>query len=242
MSNNYIDNKYINKLYDKFNPSYLKFKNKKQFLKNRNFFFKFHLKIDPTYIKNKEVLDLGCGSGFNSMYFLENDANCTLVDNNLKSLKTAKKNLKSFKKVKFIHSDIRNIKIKKKFDIIHTKGVFHHNYDQKKIINKFLPFLKKNGKFIYSVATTNDLFLRNFQKYILYKISKKDDDIFKNAKLLFNKHLLRAKKHGLRDIKSIINDTYVNEIYFTLSSKEIIKIFEKKKLFIIFKFSKYYLN
>jgi len=40
--------------------------------------------------------------------------------------------------------------------------------------------------------------------------------------------LLRAKKNGLRNIKSIINEKYINEIYFTLSSKEIIKIFEKK--------------
>jgi SAM-dependent methyltransferase len=228
MISNYSDNKYINTIYDNINPSYLKIQNKKKFLKNRNFFFKFHLKIDPSYIQGKEVLDLGSGSGFNSLYFLENGAKCTLVDNNLNSIKNAKKFLKKFKKLKFIHSDIRNLKFKKKFDIIHSKGVFHHNFNQKQLINKYLPLLKKNGKFIYSVATTNDLFLRNFQKYILYKISKKNNDIFKNAKLLFINHLVRAKKNGLRDIDSIINDTYINEIYHTLTSKEIIKIFEKK--------------
>jgi tRNA(Met) C34 N-acetyltransferase TmcA len=108
--------------------------------------------------------------------------------------------------------------------------VAHHTSDPKKNIKICINSLKKNGFFILGIGNKNGFFQRNIQRLILYKISNNEEEIVKNAKILFNEHLKRAVKYSGRKLNEIIYDTYLNPKIDTLSTNEIEKEFNKNKI------------
>lgn len=106
-------------------------------------------------IKNKTVLDVGCGIGIYS-YILANQFNCNVigVDISTKMIEIAKKN-RNFKKINFQVGDSRKLSFKEGiFDAI-IMNTLLPNFGLKKDIQKSLSeanrMLKKNGKLIVSI-------------------------------------------------------------------------------------------
>ena len=99
-------------------PSKINFiKDKKKYFENlENIFFK-KLSLDKNYFKDKNILDLGCGTGETDIFLKEYGAkNIIGVDFNNLSIKDAnsyKKKLK-IKNIRFICEDILKFKTKKK--------------------------------------------------------------------------------------------------------------------------------
>lgn len=111
-------------------------------------------KVIKKYLNNpKTLMDLGCGTGNYSKLMTNLGMEVLGVDASVHMLKIAKKKYKMNKKLKFIHCDINNLKIYKKFDII--SALFHILSYQttKKNILKFFAnsqkHLKKNGILIF---------------------------------------------------------------------------------------------
>ena len=181
----------VNRVYSQQNPSeYLKNLNGKKIellINNRKDFFLRKLKLPDKIFKGSSVLDLGCGSGQNTIIYDYCGAECTLVEYDRKSFLNAKSLFKRFSKNKFkiYNKDLFKFKLKKKFDFVISNGVAHHTHDIKKNIEIAINFLKKGGMLILGIGETNGFFQRHFQRYILYNLSSDEKEIIDLSKLLF---------------------------------------------------------
>ena len=226
----------VNKVYKEQIPSnYFSLPNKKninQIVYNKKKFLIEKLKLLPKMFEKSELLDLGCGSGQNTINYDWVGAKCTLVDYDKNSTLLSRNLFTKYAKNKFkvINKDLFKFKSKKKFDFVISNGVAHHTSDTIKNIKHAINFLKKDGILILGLGETNGFFQRNLQRYILYSLSRDKKELVKLAKLFFSENLKRAKKYGGRSITEIIYDTYINPRINTLSFMEIKKIFKKKKL------------
>ena len=228
----------VNKVYKAQNPStYVSKINSKiikEITEKKITFLVETLKLPPKIFKNSELLDLGCGTGQNTIQYDQLGAKCTLVDYDKNSVLRARSLFKTYAKNKFniMNNDLFKFKSNKKFDIVISNGVAHHTSNNIKNIKLALKFLKKGGFFILGHGETNGFFQRNLQRYILYSLSSNVDEITKISKLLFSENLNRGRKFGGRSIKEIIYDTYINPKIDTLSFDQIKNLFKKNNLYL----------
>ena len=228
--------KELDKVYSNKNPSFFvkNLNNKKKIKKliNTRIDFLLKLKLTKKNFQNADLLDLGCGSGQNTIVFDYLGARCTMVEFNKNSFNNAKKLFKNYSKKKFkiINKDLFKFRTRKKFDIVVSNGVAHHTYDVKKNIQLACKYVKKGGFLILGVCTPEGWFQRNLQRAILFQVSNSSKEIIQNAKILFPKHLSESKKHGLRTIDEVIFDTYINPKINCISFTDIKKIFNKNKI------------
>lgn len=230
--------KNVNKVYKAQNPStYISKVNAriiKKITDNKINFLIETLKLPPKIFENSELLDLGSGTGQNTIQYDQLGAKCTLVDYDKKSVQRARSLFKTYAKNKFniINNDLFKFKTNKRFDIVVSNGVAHHTSNNIKNIKLALKFLKKGGFFILGHAETNGFFQRNLQRYILYSLSSNVEEITKISKLLFSENLNRGKKFGGRSINEIIYDTYINPKIDSLSFDQIKNLFKKNNLYL----------
>lgn len=111
-------------------------------------------KIQIDNIKNKNVLDLGCGSGrFTIALAKLGTKSCTGIDLGIEGLNIGKSLSKQMKlkNIKFKKGNVLNLPFKDKtFDFIFCKGVLHHTGNTYKGLEELLRVLKPKSKaFIY---------------------------------------------------------------------------------------------
>ncbi len=120
-------------------------------------------------IKNKKILEMGCGVGWYVYLFsLNNKADG--IEINERRLEIAKENLRKLKiKSRLIHGDIRDMPIKPgTYDFIFCHGVIEHFPDSEKAVKEGYRVLKDRGKALFSVPAKFSFFtpLKFFQKTI----------------------------------------------------------------------------
>lgn len=103
-------------------------------------------------IKPSIVIDAGCGTGFFSKYFLDNNHSVYAVDFSMEALKVCKQLCNEF--VTYINADLveshLNQIIKTKVDYVFSDGLLEHFsvYEQMKILFNIKNCLKSDGKII----------------------------------------------------------------------------------------------
>ena len=131
------------------------------------------------------IIDIGCGKGFLADNLLKlNYENITLVDISLNALKEVKERLNN-ERLKFIETDVLNLKLEQSFDIWHDRAVFHF-ITEKEGVEKYISlcnkYISKGGKLIigtfaedgplkcsgleikrYSINNLKELFKENFE-------------------------------------------------------------------------------
>lgn len=102
-------------------------------------------------LKNKKILDLGCGDGNMSEYFIKNGAKKVVgIDVSTNMIEEAKKNNK-YDNVEYYLMKMENIsKITEKFDIVYSSLAFHYVKDYNKLLKNIYSLLKTNGILLYS--------------------------------------------------------------------------------------------
>lgn len=111
-------------------------------------------KYHPDSESAKSVLELGCGTGRHAEYLIQKGYEVYGVDKSLEMLDIAiKRYHEKQSRATFIHSDIRNLQLKKKFDIV--MSLFHvvsYQTTNESVLQSFLTaknHLKENGIFIF---------------------------------------------------------------------------------------------
>ena len=176
---------------------------------------------------NKDVLEVGCGTGQLSLYFaIGNNNRIFALDPTLSSIKLgldfSKKN--KIQNIKFINADVFDDVFNEEcFDFIWSNGVLHHTKDPKlgfKIISKYL---KKNG---YILVGLYNLYGRSrtiFRRF-LYKI------FGKSIVMLLDPILRNIKKGNQEQIKAWIRDQYEHPVESLHTLDEVFSWFKENNI------------
>lgn len=107
-------------------------------------------------VKDKEVLDLGCGTGYNDRKLMEKGARSVLgIDLSTKMIEVANKE-NSLDNIEYKVMSMNDInKINRKFDLVVSSLAIHYieNYDS--LCKKVYNLLNDNGEFIFSCGHPN---------------------------------------------------------------------------------------
>lgn len=161
----------------------------------------------------RNILEIGCGSGFLCLELARHKLDVTGIDVSSKSIKSAldyKKKLNEKLKLSYLSMDANDInKLKKKYNSIIFFRSLHHFKDYKKIINLSHKILEENGQLIifepfrknFSIeAATYSFLIRNLVDNFAGKKNK--------------------KKFSIQSIDKEINNIYYEYKYETKSKKK----------------------
>lgn len=99
-------------------------------------------------IKNKKILEIGCGSGAHLQLLLEAEANVTAIDLTPKAIELSKKRLEVYN----LKADVLNMDAEvmefpdSSFDFVWSWGVIHHSANTSKICSEIARVLKPGGE------------------------------------------------------------------------------------------------
>jgi 2-polyprenyl-3-methyl-5-hydroxy-6-metoxy-1,4-benzoquinol methylase len=104
--------------------------------------------LDSVNLNTGELLELGSGSGYDSVYLADHGFNVTAIDVSEDVIELSKK-IHVNSKVNFVAADFFQDTTDKKFDVIYDRG-FLHNYKNRlqEIFEKLNTLLTDNGKLI----------------------------------------------------------------------------------------------
>jgi len=97
----------------------------------------------------KRVIELGCGTGINSIIMARLGADVTFLDISEKALDIVRKNAEKFGvKAEYIHGNIFDFDGKEEYDLVHSEGVVEHFLPpyRQRIIDIHAEAIKKGGK------------------------------------------------------------------------------------------------
>lgn len=103
-------------------------------------------------LKDKKVLDLGCGYGWHSKYAVENGAAYVLaIDISKKMLEKARE-INSDERIEYRNISMEDLKLEdNSFDLVISSLSMHYVEDYTSLIKRIYNCLKKGGDFVYSV-------------------------------------------------------------------------------------------
>lgn len=99
--------------------------------------------------KNKNVLEIGCGIGTDTINFAREGASVTAVELSKKSLNLAKKRATIFglnKRIKFYYANAEDLSKSvplKKYDLIYSFGVIHHTPNAQEVVYELKKYCKR---------------------------------------------------------------------------------------------------
>ena len=158
---------------------------------------------------NKNVLEVGCGTGQLSLYFSIGTNNRVFaLDPTLESIKLglefSKKN--KIKNIKFVNADIfDDVFNDESFDFIWTNGVLHHTKNPRLAFNIVSKYLKKDGYILVGLYNKYGRVRTIFRRF-LYKL------FGKSVVMLLDPILRNIKKNNKAQVKSWIRDQYEHPV------------------------------
>ena len=116
--------------------------------------------------KDKEVLEVGCGIGTDSINFARAGAKLTVFELSEKSLEVTKKRFQVYGlEANFVLGDAEQLASYfsgKKFDLVYSFGVIHHTPNPSKVIEEVKKVLTPGGDFrimLYSKYSSKNLMI-----------------------------------------------------------------------------------
>ena len=204
--------------FQKENPSqyFSHFKNKKFYLdyqKNIERIYTEYFKLPIKLFNNSEIIDLGAGTGDNTLHFSNWGAKCSLVEMNNLAINIAKKLFKKYAKNKtshkFIKSSVFDFKSNKKYEFVKCTGVLSHTADKEKAFKKIAKLVKPGGFFIFGDQTKSGEFQNMLQRYAVFNLTDDDEEMVKICEYLFKNDIDRSQKAVPRTRRAIIFDRWI---------------------------------
>ena len=179
-----------------------------KYIKNKLFEKKQLIKFSKKSLSNFNILDLGCGGGLVCEPLARLGANITGIDFVKQNIIAAKKHAKKLNtNIEYLHQNINNLKLKKKYDAVLILEVLEHIEDWKKIIINVKKLLKPGGKIIISTINRNffsKLFAIFIAENILNWVPKKTHTYSKLIKPEELRSFLNKNKINVTDVTGLI--------------------------------------
>ena len=199
--------------------------------------YRFGLCMPPEFFNQKSLIDLGSGTGENTISLANWGANCTLVELNNEALDVAKKVFLEHSGIthhQFINSSLYDLNMEdfhEKFDFAHSRGVFTHVGDKKKAFNILSDLVKPGGYVIYGERNTFGGVQEMLQRLAIYSRAGNDEDkIVKVSEKLFSNDIDRSVASAPRTRKAIIFDRWVIRQQDDPTVSEVFDFFEENSL------------
>ena len=119
--------------------------------------------------KNKTLIDVGCGNGRDTLFFIKNKIRASGADNSKVAISSNQEiSQKSFFKINICQNKIN---IKKKFDYIYARFFIHaiNLNDEKKLFKNLRTISKKNSLIFLEFRTTSDPLMNKGKKISKYE-------------------------------------------------------------------------
>jgi len=210
-------------------------------------FLEWILPLQKKDLKNKKILDAGCGIGRNSYYCIKFGAKeVYLFDVEQSTVNIAKENLKNYENAHVFEDSIYTLESisDDSFDLVMSIGVIHHLSEPQLAISKLFSKVKKDGKlliWVYGYEGNEFLIkllkiLRFFTTRLPYKLVEFLGKIF--ALVLYcllkvypakSMYWSRAKRMSLYVLEQIIIDQLIPKIANYYKKSELLNIFSEIK-------------
>ena len=97
-------------------------------LNKETYMWKFYEILLGNYnLKGKKVLEIGCGTGMNSIVMASMGAKVTFLDKTKEALNLVKNNLDGASmNCELVQGDVFDYKFGREFDLVHSEGVIEH--------------------------------------------------------------------------------------------------------------------
>ena len=137
-------------------------------VEQRKYFVESHIPNFAEFAqwKDKEVLEIGCGIGTDSINFARAGAKLTVLELSKKSLKITKKRFKTYGlEANFILGNVETLSSyfpDKQFDLIYSFGVIHHTPNPRKAVEEMEKVIKPGGELrlmLYSKYSTKNFMI-----------------------------------------------------------------------------------
>ena len=175
---------------------------------------------------NKNVLEVGCGTGQLSIYFSTGNNNQIVsLDATLESLKVAKNfaDKNNINNIEFVNIDILDdVLVEHFFDFIWCNGVLHHTKDPYLAFKILIKSLKKDGYVLIGLYNKIGRLRTIFRKYLFKLFGKKVLD--------FLDPTLKNLKLNEDEKNAWIRDQYMHPIESLHSIDEVLKWFSKNNI------------
>ncbi len=198
-------------------------------------------------LKNKDILDAGCGMGRNSFYALQYGANSvTGIDNDEISVNAARANLIQYKNSEILQRSIYEVEFKNKFDLIFSIGVIHHLENPNFAIKKLIDALQPNGVIlIWVYSYEGNEWIKKFVSPIRNNITSKLPIEFLHFLTYFisipfylilklinpsTRYYKQIAKFSFKHLHSIIFDQLLPEIANYWTKEEALSLLNNEKL------------
>ncbi|HKC04916.1 MAG TPA: class I SAM-dependent methyltransferase [Patescibacteria group bacterium] len=203
----------MNLLYERYHS---KRKTQKRVISDNDFTYLSILKLLQKYgIKDKDILDIGCGVGTIDLYLAKNGAKVFGIDISHKGIIIAKENAKKLHMTENLEFKVFNFPYKiplAKYDIIICSEILEHIKDDKLAVKKMVSLLRPKGIIIASSPSYQSLLYR------YGKLKKFDEEVGhlrryneRSYKSLFINVGLRIKE--LKKIQGFLRDfLFTNKI------------------------------
>ena len=109
--------------------------------------------------KNKNVLEIGLGTGRIAVKVAPRCMHLTGIDISSKTIERAKENLKEHTNISFICDDFVSYNFTDTFDIIYSSLTMMHFENKGQVITKVASLLKSGGRFCLSIDKCQDEFI-----------------------------------------------------------------------------------
>lgn len=190
-------------------------------------------------LKGKRILDLGCGNGTMSKYFVENGASYVLALDISKNMIEEAKEKNDDPKITYDILGMEEIsKITEKFDMVFSSLAFHYIEDFDKLTKDISNLLNKDGILLFSqehptvLASKLELGMKNrveINNKRYYLLSDYND----NGKRVFlwnNSNVVKYHRNFEVTINTLINNNLnILQIKESYASEEAIKLVDKYK-------------
>ena len=207
-------------VYKKVNPSEIRIEEEEVYEKwkqQREILLIERLKLLPSAYQQTRLLEVGGGTGENTILYSQWGADVTLVDFNPLALNRATYLWKRFgcsatRAIEAAVFDLPQIDLPtKSFDFVFCEGVIHHTEDPLQAVRIMLQYVKPGGILMLAFAEAFGIKARLLQRaYVEALAGRNENKIIAIAKEYFQEHLDRCAKFGGRSELSVIYDSFVN--------------------------------